>query len=133
MNITETTEPRTHGYVTADGEVVAYSGVPTTSYTATNDAGEELASIRVLNPTGEIVDATRLGSHFPGPGTYHLINLVESVGLGRDLCIAEPGCNQPYLLNEIAASPELADSVDLMTAEGLDAENAAALTGFGAA
>lgn len=133
MNITETTELRTHGYITADGEAAAYSAVPTTTYTATSDDGEGLASIRIVNPTGEIVDATRLGSHFPGPGTYHLINLVESVGLGRDLCIAEPNPNQPYLLNEIATTPELEDIVDLMTAEGLDAENAAVLPGFNVA
>lgn len=133
MNITEITETRTHGHITADGDVLTYSGIPTATYTATNDAGEELATIRVLNPTNEIVDATRLGSHFPGPGIHHLINLVEAVGLGRDLCIGEPAHNRPYLLNEIAACPELADTVDLMTAEGLDAENAAVLTGFGAA
>lgn len=133
MNITEFTEPRTHGYISADGEEVAYSGIPTTTYTATTDDGEEAASIRVLDPTGEIVDATRFGSHFPGPGTYHLINLVESVGLGRSLRVGEPGRNQPYLLNEIAATPELADSVTLMSAENLDAENAAVLTGFNAA
>lgn len=133
MNITEIAEARTHGYVNADGEAVTYSGIPTTTYTATTDNGEELASIQVLDPTGEIVDATRLGSRFPGPETYHLINLVESVGLGRSLCIAEPGRNQPYLLNEIAATPELADSVDLMTAEGIDAENVAVLTDWNAA
>lgn len=133
MNITETTELRTHSHITADGQTVAYSNIPTTTYTGTSDTGEELATIRVLNPTGEIVDATLLGGHFPGPRSYYLTNLVESVGLGRDLCIAEPGHNRPYLLNEIAASEEIAYVVDLMTAEGIDAENAAVLANRDAA
>lgn len=133
MNITYSTEPRNHGYITADGEAAIYSGIPTTTYTASNDAGKELATIRVLAPTNEIVDATCLGSHFPVPEIQYLIDLVESVGLGRDLCVGEPSRNQPYLINEIATSEELADVVSLMTAEGIDAENAAVLTNWGAA
>lgn len=133
MNITESTEPRTYGYITADGQYAAYSGIPTTTYTASNDDGEELATICVLTPTNEIIDATCLGSHFLTPASHHLINLVESVGLGRDLCIAEPSHSQPHLINEIATSEELVDVIDLMTAEGIDAENAAVLTDWNAA
>lgn len=131
--ITEITEPRTHGHITTDGRTVTYTGIPTTTYTATNDSGDELATIRVLNPTNEIVDATRLGSHFPGPGVHHLINLVESVALGRDLCVGEPAPTRPHLLNEIANHRELEYCVDLMTAEGIDAENDAVLTNWNAA
>lgn len=133
MNITYTTEPHTYGYITADGQAAAYSNIPTTTYVASNDAGEELATIRVLAPTNEIIDATCLGSHFPVTETHYLIDLVESVGLGRDLCIGEPSRNQPYLINEIATSEELVDVVELMTAEGIDAENAAVLADWNAA
>lgn len=133
MNITESTEPRTYGYIAADGQYAAYSNIPTTTYVASNDDGEELATMRVLAPTNEIIDATCLGSHFPTPASHYLIDLVESVGLGRDLCVGEPSRSQPYFINEIATSEELVDVVDLMTAEGIDAENAAVLTGWNAA
>ena len=128
MNITKTTKARTHIHITTDGRPITYPDVPTTTYTGTADAGEELATIKVLDPTGEIIDATCLGSRLPGVGNYSLIDLVKAVAQERDLCVAEPDYDQPLLLNTIAAHRDLVDSVDLMTDEGIDAENAACLT-----
>lgn len=128
MNITKTTKPRTHSHITADGQPVTYPDVPTVTYTGTSDAGEQLATITVLDPTGEIIDATYLGSRLPGAGNYSLINLVKAVAQERDLCVGEPDYDQPLLLNAIAAHKDLVNSVDLMTDEGIDAENAARLT-----
>lgn len=127
MNVSRTTKPRAHSHITATGQPVTYPNVPTTTYTGTSDAGEQLATITVIDPTGEITAATCLGSHLPGGGNYSLIGLVKAVAQERDLCIGEPDYDQPLLLNAIATHRDLVNSVDLMTDEGLDAENAAVL------
>lgn len=132
MNITRTTEPRTYCPVPADGQPVTYSDVPTTTYAGINDADEEVATITVLDPTGEIIDATCLGSLLLGGNCspVNLIDLVKAVAEGRSLCAAEPAYDHPPLLNTIATHKDLVDSVDLMTDEGLEAENSAALASY---
>lgn len=132
MNITKTTEPRPFGHAAADGSVTDYQDVPATTYTATADTGEEVATLTALEPSGIIVDATYLGSRLPGYG-FSLIKLVQAVAAGRDLAIEEPDDDQAVLLNMIAASEELVDAVDLLTDEGIDAEIAATLASCKAA
>lgn len=132
MNITKTTEPRPFGYADSSAAPTDYRGVPTTTYTATADTGEEVATIKVLDPNGIIIDATYLGSRLPGYG-YSLIKLVQAVAQGRDLAIGEPDNDQLPLLNLIAASEKLTDAVDLLTDEGMDAEIAATLAPYKAA
>ena len=121
MNITKTTEPRPFGYADSNAVPADYRDVPTATYIATSDDGEELATITVLEPSGIIIDATYLGSRLPGYG-YSLIKLVQAVAAGRDLAIGEPDADQPVMLNMIAASEKLTDAVDLLTDEGMDAE-----------
>lgn len=129
MNITKTTEPRTVGYADSSATPTDYRGVPTTTYTATADTGEEIATIKVLDPNGVIIDATYLGSRLPGYG-YGLIKLVQAVAQGRDLAIGEPDSDRAPLLNLVAGSKQLEDSVDLLTDDGMDAEIAATLTPY---
>lgn len=129
MNITKTTEPRPFGHAATDGSVTDYRDVPATTYTATADTGEEVATLMVLEPSGIIIDATYLGSRLPGYG-FSLIRLVQAVGAGRGLAIGEPDCDQAVLLNMIAGSEELVDAVDLLTDEGIDAEIAATLAPY---
>ena len=45
MNITKTTEPRPFGYADSSATPTDYHGVPTTTYTATADTGEEVATL----------------------------------------------------------------------------------------
>lgn len=132
MNITKTTEPRPFGYADSSATPTDYHGVPTTTYTATADTGEEVATLTVLDPNGIIIDATYLGSRLPGYG-YSLIKLVQSVAAGRDLAIGEPDSDQAVMLNTIAGSEKLVDAVDLLTDEGMDAEIAATLAPYKAA
>lgn len=132
MNITKTTELRPFGYADSSATPTDYRGVPTTTYTATADTGEEVATIKVLDPNSVIIDATYLGSRLPGYG-YSLIKLVKAVAQGRDLAIGEPDNDQLPLLNLIAASEKLTDAVDLLTDEGMDAEIAATLAPYKAA
>nr|DAV51530.1 MAG TPA: hypothetical protein [Caudoviricetes sp.] len=132
MNITKTTEPRPFGYAATAGTVTDYRDVPTTTYTATADTGEEVATLTVLEPSGVIIDATYLGSRLPGYG-FSLIKLVQAVSAGRDLAIGEPDGDQAVLLNMIAGSEKLVDAVDLLTDEGMDAEIAATLASYKAA
>lgn len=132
MNITKTTEPRPFGYTDSSATPTDYHGVPTTTYTATAVAGEEVATITVLEPNGIIIDATYLGSRLPGYG-FSLIKLVQSVAAGRDLAIGEPDSDQAVMLNLIAGSEKLVDAVDLLTDEGMDAEIAATLAPYKAA
>lgn len=129
MNITKTTEPRPFGHADTAGTATDYRGVPTTTYTATADTGEEVATLTVLEPSGIIIDATYLGSRLPGYG-YSLIKLARAVGAGRPLAIGEPDDDQAVLLNMIAANEELTDAVDLLTDEGVDAEVAATLAPY---
>ena len=132
MNIAKTTEPRPFGYTDSDAVTADYRDVPTSTYTATAVAGEEIATITVLDDAGIIIDATYLGSRLHGYG-YSLIELIKAVARGRDLAIGEPDNDQPPLLNLIAASEQLADAVDLLTDEGMDAEIAATLAPYKAA
>ena len=132
MNITKTTEPRTFGYADSSATPADYRGVPTSTYTATADTGEEVATIKVLDPNGVIIDATYLGSRLPGYG-YGLIKLVQAVAQGRDLAIGEPDSDQAPLLNLVASNEQLKDSVDLLTDDGMDAEIAATLAPYKAA
>lgn len=132
MNITKTTKPRPFGYADTAGGTTDYRDVPTTTYTATAVAGEEVATLTVLEPSGIIIDATYLGSRLPGYG-FSLIKLVQAVAAGRDLAIGEPDDDQAAMLNLIAGSEKLTDAVDLLTDEGMDAEIAATLTPYKAA
>lgn len=132
MNIAKTTEPRPFGYADATGNTTDYQGVPTATYTATADTGEEVATLTVLEPSGVIIDATYLGSRLPGYG-YSLIKLVQAVAAGRDLAVGEPDDDQAVMLNLIAGSEKLVDAVDLLTDEGMDAEIAATLAPYKAA
>jgi|GEM_PF-5280122 len=132
MIITKTTEPRPFGYADSSATPTDYRGVPTTTYTATADTGEEVATIKVLEPNGIIIDATCLGSRLPGYG-YGLIKLVQAVSAGRDLAIGEPDSDQAPLLNLVASNEQLEDSVDLLTDDGMDAEIAATLAPYKAA
>jgi hypothetical protein len=132
MNITKTTKPRTYGHVATDGSATNYRDVPATTYTATAETGEEVATLMVLEPSGIIIDATYLGSRLPGYG-FSLIKLVQAVSAGRDLAIGEADTDQAPLLNMIAGSEKLTDAVDLLTDEGMDAEVAATLTPYQAA
>lgn len=132
MNITKTTEPRPFGYADSSATPADYHGVPTSTYTATADTGEEVATLTVLEPNGVIIDATYLGSRLPGYG-YGLIKLVQAVAQGRDLALGEPDSDQAIMLNLIAGSKELTDAVDLLTDEGMDAEIAATLAPYKAA
>lgn len=128
MNIAKTTEPRPFDYAAG----ADYQDVPTTTYTATGDAGEELATITILDPNGIIIDATYLGSRLTGCG-YSLVKLTQAVAEGRDLAIGEPDDDQAPMLNMIARGEELADAVDLLTRDGMDAEVAATLAPYKAA
>lgn len=132
MSITKTTEPRPFGYADSSATTTNYRDIPTSTYTATADTGEEIATIKVLDPNGIIIDATYLGSRLPGYG-YGLIKLVQAVAQGRDLAIGEPDSDQAPLLNLVAGSKQLEDSVDLLTDDGMDAEIAATLTPYKAA
>lgn len=132
MNITKTTESRIFGYADSSATPTDYRGVPTTTYTAIAEDGEEIATIKVLDPNGIIIDATYLGSRLPGYG-YGLIKLVQAVAQGRDLAIGEPDSDQAPLLNLVASNERLEDSVDLLTDDGMDAEIAATLAPYKAA
>lgn len=132
MNITKTTKTTTYSHCTEAGAPSDYRNAPTTTYTATSDDSEELATITVLEPSGIIIDATYLGSRLPGYG-YSLIKLVQAVAAGRDLAIGEPDTDQAVMLNMIAASEKLTDAVDLLTDAGMDAEIAATLAPYKAA
>ncbi len=132
MNITKTTEPRPLSHAATTGAVTNYRGVPTSTYTATADTGEEVATITVLEPNGIIIDATYLGSRLPGYG-FSLIKLVQGVAAGRNLAIGEPDSDQATMLNLIAGRKELTDAVDLLTDDGMDAEIAATLAPYKAA
>lgn len=134
MNITKTAKPRSFGHADTNGVTTYYRDVPTTTYTVTTDAGEEVATLTVLEPSGIIIDATYLGSRRPRCGCV-LIKLARVVGAVRPhpLAIGEPGDDQAALLNTIAGSEKLVDVVDLMTDEGIDAEIAATLAPYKAA
>lgn len=132
MNITKTTAPRPLSHADTTGTIANYRDIPTTTYTATADTGEEVATLTVLDPNGIIIDATYLGSRLPGYG-YSLIKLVQAVSAGRDLAIGEPDSDQAVMLNMIAGSEKLVDAVDLLTDEGMDAEIAATLAPYKAA
>lgn len=132
MNITKTTAPRPFGYADTAGHAADYHDVPTSTYTATAATGEEIATLKVLDTNGVIIDATYLGSRLPGYG-YGLIKLVQAVAAGRDLAIGEPDSDQAPLLNLLASSEQLKDSVDLLTDDGMDAEIAATLAPYKAA
>lgn len=129
MNITKTTKPHSFGHADTAGVTTNYRDVPTTTYTATADTGEEVATLTVLEPSGVIIDATYLGSRLPGYG-YSLIKLTRAVGAGRPLAVGEPDADQAVLLNMIAANEKLTDAVDLLTDEGMDAEVAATLAPY---
>lgn len=132
MNITKTTKAIPFGYADSSAVPADYRGVPTTTYTATAEDGEEIATIKVLDPNGIIIDATYLGSRLPGYG-YGLVKLVRAVAQARDLAIGEPDSDQAPLLNLVAGSEQLKDSVDLLTDDGMDAEIAATLAPYKAA
>ncbi len=132
MNITKTTAPRPLSHADTTGTIANYRDIPATTYTATADTGEEVATLTVLDPNGIIIDATYLGSRLPGYG-YSLIKLVQAVSAGRDLAIGEPDNDQAVMLNMIAGSEKLVDAVDLLTDEGMDAEIAATLAPYKAA
>lgn len=129
MNITKTTDPRPLSHADIAGAITNYRDIPTSTYTATADTGEEVATLTVLEPNGIVTDATYLGSRLPGYG-YGLIKLVQSVAAGRDLAIGEPDSDQAVMLNLIAGREELVDAVDLLTDEGMDAEIAATLAPY---
>lgn len=132
MNITKTTKTIPFGYADSNAVPADYRDVPTATYTATADTGEEIATIKVLDTNGIIIDATYLGSRLPGYG-YGLVKLVQAVAQGRDLAIGEPDYDQAPLLNLVAGSEQLKDSVDLLTDDGMDAEIAATLAPYKAA
>lgn len=132
MNITKTTKPSPLAHADVAGVIASYRDIPTSTYTATADTGEEVATIKVLDPNGIIIDATYLGSRLPGYG-YGLIKLVQAVAQGRDLAIGEPDSDQAPLLNLVAGNKQLEDSVDLLTDDGMDAEIAATLAPYKAA
>lgn len=132
MNITKTTTLRPFGYADTNGAATDYQGVPASTYTATADTGEEVATLTVLEPSGIIIDATYLGSRLPGDG-FSLIKLVQAVSAGRDLAIGEPDDDQAIMLNMIAANEKLTDAVDLLTGRGMDAEISATLAPYKAA
>lgn len=132
MNITKTTKPRPLSHADSSATPTDYRDVPTSTYTATADTGEEVATLTVLEPNNIVIDATYLGSRLPGYG-YGLIKLVQAIAQGRDLAIGEPDSDQAPLLNLIASNKQLEDSVDLLTDEGMDAEIAATLTPYKAA
>lgn len=132
MNITKTTEPRHFGYADSNAVSADYRDVPTSTYVATADTGEEIATLTVLDSNSIIIDATYLGSRLPGYG-YGLIKLVQTVAQGRDLAIGEPDADQAPLLNLVAGSEQLTDSVDLLTDDGMDAEITATLAPYKAA
>ena len=129
MNITKTTKPSPLAHADVAGVIASYRDIPTSTYTATADTGEEVATLTVLEPNGIITDATYLGSRLPGYG-YSLIKLVQAVAAGRDLAIGEPDSDQAVMLNLIAGSEKLVDAVDLLTDEGMDAEIAATLAPY---
>lgn len=129
MNITKTTKTIAYGHCDEAGTPADYRDVPTTTYTATANTGEEVATLTVLDPNGIIIDATYLGSRLPGYG-YSLIKLVSAVAQGRDLAIGEPDSDQPVLLNMISSSGDLVDAVDLLTDDGMDVEIAATLAPY---
>lgn len=129
MNITKTTKPSPLSHADTAGTITNYRDVPTTTYTATADNGEEIATLTVLEPNGIIIDATSHGSRLPSCG-YGLIKLVQSVAAGRDLAAGEPDSDQAAMLNQIAGNKELTDAVDLLTDEGIDAEIAATLAPY---
>jgi len=126
MNITKTTDVIAFGHADTTGATTDYQDVPTTTYTATADTGEGVATLTVLEPSGIIIDATYLNSRLPGYG-YSLVKLVQAVGAGRALAAGEPDSDQAPLLNLIAGSKKLEDAVELLTDEGMDAEIAATL------
>ena len=132
MNITKTTKPSPPAHSDVAGVLASYRDIPTSTYTATADTGEEVATLTVLEPNGVIIDATYLGSRLPGYG-YSLIKLVQAVAAGRDLAIGEPDSDQAAMLNLIAGNKQLKDSVDLLTDDGMDAEIAATLAPYKAA
>lgn len=129
MNITKTTTPRPFSHADIAGVTADYQDVPTTTYTATADTGEEVATLTVLEPGGIIIDATYLGSRLPGYG-FSLIKLVQAVSAGRELAIGEPDDDQAIMLNMIAGSEKLVDAVDLLTDEGMDVEISATLAPY---
>ena len=132
MNITKTTKTQPLSHADSSATVTNYRGVPASTYTATADTGEEVATLTVLEPNDIIIDATYLGSRLPGYG-YGLIKLVQAVAQGRDLAIGEPDSDQAIMLNLIASNDQLEDSVDLLTDDGMDAEIAATLAPYKAA
>lgn len=132
MNITKTTAPRPLSHADTTGTITNYRDVPASTYTATADTGEEVATLTVLEPNNIVIDATYLGSRLPGYG-YGLIKLVQAVSAGRDLAIGEPDDDQAVMLNLLAGSEQLVDAVDLLTNEGMDAELAATLAPYRAA
>lgn len=132
MNITKTTKPSPLAHADVAGVIASYRDIPTSTYTATSDDGEEVATITILDPNGIIIDATYLGSRLPSYG-YSLLKLVQAVAAGRDLAIGEPDADQAAMLNMIAASEKLVDAVDLLTDEGMDAEITATLAPYKAA
>lgn len=129
MNITKTTTPRPFSHADITGVTADYQDVPTTTYTATADTGEEVATLTVLEPGGIIIDATYLGSRLPGYG-FSLIKLVQAVSADRELAIGEPDADQAIMLNMIAGSEKLVDAVDLLTDEGMDVEISATLAPY---
>lgn len=132
MNITKTTKTQPLSHADTSGTVTNYRGVPASTYTATANTGEEVATLTVLEPNDIIIDATYLGSRLPGYG-YSLIKLVQAVAQGRDLAIGEPDSDQAIMLNLIAGNKQLEDSVDLLTDDGMDAEIATTLAPYKAA
>lgn len=132
MNITKTTKTQPLSHADTAGTITNYRDIPTSTYTATADTGEEVATLTVLEPNDIIIDATYLGSRLPGYG-YGLIKLVQAVAQGRDLAIGEPDSDQAIMLNLIAGSKKLTDAVDLLTDDGMDAEIAATLAPYKAA
>ena len=129
MNITKTTKPRPLSHADTTGTITNYRDIPASTYTATADTGEEVATLTVLDPNGIIIDTTYLGSRLPGYG-YGLVKLVQAVAQGRDLAIGEPDSDQAPLLNLVAGNEQLKDSVDLLTDDGMDAEIAATLAPY---
>lgn len=129
MNITKTTKPQPLSHADAAGTITNYRGVPASTYTATADTGEEVATLTVLEPNNIIIDATYLGSRLPDYG-YGLIKLVQAVAQGRDLAIGEPDSDQAAMLNLIAGNEQLEESVDLLTDDGMDAEIDATLAPY---
>lgn len=132
MNITKTTEPRPFIHANEGDTPTEYRDVPTTTYTATADTGEEVATLTVLEPNGIITDATYLGSRRPSYG-HSLVKLTQAVAAGRDLAIGEPDDDQAVMLNMIAGNEKLVDAVDLLTDTGMAVEIATTLAPYKAA